>query len=287
MESLFKRTLKHGPRHLSARLKSLRSPPLTDGHVLMIHTGRSGSTVLGKMLDQHSEIFWDGETIEKLFHQLSEERGRGIDHLYREMSLSDAIDAIQKRMQRLSGGRCFGLEVQDYHLEMLGTDAATFMDEVRKLGFSKFLILKRNPIRKLISHIVATQRGQHHAQVTEDVKSGKASFNFDRVYIGHRFTSVEQVLGQFETFFDDFEKLLEGDDVLQLSYAAHVEENPVVAYDTICGFLELEPQQPTITLKKTTQRNLEDVIENYPDFENRILQSRFKEDMLQVVNGEA
>ncbi len=279
--------LEHGPRTLASRARSLVRRPLAEGHVLMIHTGRSGSTVLGKLLDQHPAIFWDGETLEKHFHRVSRKKGVGVNAMYGEPSLDDAIALIRKRMSSLSGGRHFGLEVQDYHLKMIGTDCEAFLGELRRLGFSKFVILTRNPVRKLVSHVVATKRGQHHAQIGESVRREKVRINLDRVYVGHCFVSVEEVLEQFDEFFGSFEKLLANEDALRLSYADHVEESPLVAYDAICRYLGLEPQQPAITLRKTTQRDLDEVIENYGEFKERMLATRFRDDMMQVLEGKA
>ena len=105
MNSLFKRVLEHGPRHASARVRSLALPTRADGHVLMLHTGRSGSTVLGAMLDQHKSIFWDGETIEKRLHRMSAQQGVGISQFYGKLTLGDSISHISNRVRRLSGGR--------------------------------------------------------------------------------------------------------------------------------------------------------------------------------------
>ena len=287
MTSFAKRLLEHGPRYAAARLRGLASAPLGEGHVLMLHTGRSGSTVLGQMLDQHSGVFWDGELLEKRFHRIARARGVGVNHLYGALDLADAVALIRRRMKALSGGRVFGLEVQDYHLEMLGTDAASLLGELRALGFTRFVILNRNPIRKLVSHIAATERGQHHVGVAERVKADKVSIDCDEIYAGHRFASVEEVLGQYSDFFAAFERLLEGEDVLRLSYTAHVEASPLVAYEAICGYLGLTPEEPAITLRKTTNRNLADVIENYAEFEARMVRSRFAADLEEIARGKA
>ena len=287
MNSLFKRVLEHGPRHASARVRSLALPTRADGHVLMLHTGRSGSTVLGAMLDQHKSIFWDGETIEKRLHRMSAQQGVGISQFYGKLTLGDSISHISNRVRRLSGGRHFGLEIQDYQLAMMEADCASFLEEIRKLGFSKFIILDRNPIRKLISHIIAVDRGQHHATAKDKVTNRKTAINPDRVYAGHRIVTFEDALAQYEDFLATFESLLQGEEVLRLSYAEHIEESPLVAYEEVCRFLGLEPQSPAITLRKTTQRNLADVIENYAELESRVLQSRFKDAMLEVMNGKA
>ena len=89
MTTFAKRLLEHGPRYAAARLRGLASAPLTEGHVLMLHTGRSGSTVLGQMLDQHSGVFWDGELLEKRFHRIARARGVGVNHLYGALDLAD------------------------------------------------------------------------------------------------------------------------------------------------------------------------------------------------------
>lgn len=287
MSSLFKSVLEHGPRQASARLRSLARPARPDGHVLMIHTGRSGSTVLGQMLDQHPCIFWDGEVLEKRFHAMGRERGVGIMHLYGKMTLDKTASLVSKRLRSRSGGRIFGIEIQDYQLAMIGADCESFLNEMRALGFTRFVILERNPIRKLVSHVAATQRGQHHAQLNEKVKDQKVSINCDRLYYGHTFTTLEDVLEGSDAFFAAFYALLAHDHVLRLSYETHLEDTPVVAYEAVCRYLELEPQRPQITLKKTTTRNLADLVENYAEVEARLLKTSFREAMEQVAKGDA
>ncbi len=55
------RFYKHWCREISApTIVPIISKELK-GCVAMFHVGRSGSTVLGDLLDQHPDIFWDSE----------------------------------------------------------------------------------------------------------------------------------------------------------------------------------------------------------------------------------
>lgn len=47
-------------------LKYMASP-LRSGNIVMFHIGRSGSTVLGDLLDQHSSVYWDGEIYQSFY----------------------------------------------------------------------------------------------------------------------------------------------------------------------------------------------------------------------------
>lgn len=282
MKPVFKRLIQHGPRQAYSRTKSFFAPPQKSGNVLMLHTGRSGSTLLGNMLDQNPDVFWDGETLEKMFHRMSRRRKVGVDHLYGEVRLNRALAEIDSRMRRLAGGRYFGIEVQDYHIKMLQTDGEQFLAGVKRFGFTKFVVLKRNPIRKLISHIAATERKQHHAKAREKVNKAKIRIDPDKVYVGHRFTKIERVLGQYESFFSEFDRLLASEDCLRLRYERDIEQNPLVANEKICRFIGAEPHDPAITLKKTTERNLADVVENYDEIRQRLLAGPFRDKVLEM-----
>ena len=41
--------------------------PFRPGNILIIHIGRCGSTVLGKMLNEHPMIYWASELYEPIF----------------------------------------------------------------------------------------------------------------------------------------------------------------------------------------------------------------------------
>lgn len=270
------RLINRGPRAVKARLRSLLKEPPPSGHVLMLHNGRSGSTLLGDMLDQHPAVFWDGETIEKKLHRLHGQKGLGFEELWGEMKLADGVGEVRRRMRTRAGGRLFGSEVQDYHPLMLGSDIRTYIRQMRRLGFTRFVYLERNYIRKIVSHAVATKRETFHVGQGENPGRTRVRINPDRLYIGHRFTTLNKALRQYQQFRNEALDELRNDAVLNLSYEQDIQANPQVAAKKMCAFLDLPPHEPEIKFGKTTNRPLEDVIENFDEIASTIEQAGLK-----------
>lgn len=258
---------KRGPRAVASRLRAMVQTPRSDGHILMMHNGRSGSTLLGDMMDQHPSIFWDGETFEKFLHQKSAERDIGIDHLYGSFSGQDLIGEIENRIKTRAGNRQFGTEIQDYHLLMTEISLADFAERLRNLGFTKFIYLDRNYMRKIVSHIIATERDQFHVGANAKTKRSQININPEEMYIGHQFTTLTDTLERYKKFSDDATKVFANDDFLQLTYEEHIKNSPTVASEQVCKFLNISVHDPKIKFGKTTNIPLHDVIENYAEIE--------------------
>jgi len=112
----------------------------------MLHNGRSGSTLLGDMMDQNQDVFWDGETLEKKLHRIEGRRKCGFSELYGAFNLTDGVDEIIHRMNRRAAGRVFGTELQDYHVEIMKTDTEIYLNRLKDVGFDHFIFLERNYI---------------------------------------------------------------------------------------------------------------------------------------------
>ena len=269
------RLVRRAPRALGARLRSMVMRPQDTGHVLMLHNGRSGSTLLGDMLDQHPAIFWDGETIEKKLHRLQAYKGVGFEELWGSMDLAAGIGELRRRMCERSGGKLFGSEVQDYHPLMLGCDIRSYLREARRLGFTRFIFLERNYVRKIVSHLVATERETFHVQ--RHIRPPKTHVRIDpnRLYLGHRFTTLDKALRQYRRFREEALEELKNDAVLHLSYEEDIQNDPQVALRKACNFLDLPVHRPAVRFGKTTNRPLRDVIENFREFELAVEQAGF------------
>jgi len=266
---------KRGPRAALSRFRSIVQRPRKDKHILIMHNGRSGSTLLGDMMDQHPDIFWDGETFEKLIHRTAEAENIGVDTLYGRYSLEDGIEEIRSRMKTRAGNRIFGTEIQDYHLEMMGTDLGAFLDKIRPLGFDTFIYLNRNYIRKIVSGLVAVKRNSFHVGAATSTKKPKLHIDPNRSYIGHRFTSIMDALNLYKKFHTDMERALQGEEILNLTYEEDIQNNPLVAAQKICDFANLPRHTPKIKFGKTTNFPLSDIIENYDEIRNLVSNSPF------------
>ena len=253
-------------RLVRSRMRGLVRRPKARGHVLMLHTGRSGSTVLGNMLDEHPSIFWDGETIERPFHQLAHAKGESIGEQFGALGPAESARRVERRRRAYSGGRLYGFELQHYQLAMMGTDLERFLGEAKALGFDRFVILdRRNPLRKIVSHMVATTHDRHHIRDRRVGEMPTIRLNPDRCFIAHRFRTLDDELRDQKRFFRTAERLLKNDKVLHLDYDADISDDPRAAYRKVCRFLGVAPAKPKVRLAKTANFPLPDLVENFDE----------------------
>lgn len=281
------RLRERGPRAVKARASSLFTRPRKSGHVLMLHNGRSGSTLLGDMLDQHPDIFWDGETIEKKLHRMEYRSGLGFENLWGAIDLDEGAKEVEKRLRTRAADKIFGSEVQDYHVLMMGTDIRNYIRRMKSLGFTRFVFLDRNYLRKVVSSIVATKRNRFHVGSEAKPKVTTVRIDPERVYIGHRRTTLLGVLRQFSKFRQDALAELRGDQVLTLRYEEDIASDPAAAARKVCDFLGLEPHAPAVHFGKTTDAPLSRIVENYDEFRSVVLNSEFAHELqaLEPVSG--
>jgi len=268
-----------GPRALSARFRAMVQKRASEGHVVMVHNGRCGSTLLGDMLDQNPEIFWDGETLEKMYHRMSQKSGRGIDHFYGEVSFNAGLSEIEDRLDKLAGNRVFGTELQDYHPVMLSSDLHRVVDRLKQSGFTRFISLQRSHLRKLVSHIVATQKAQFHVSSGAKVDLKKITINPARIYVGHRFTTLRDALGRYQEFSEEARDLFRSEDALFLTYENDIQSDPMIALGKVTDFLGIERHQPKVNFGKTTDIALNELIENYDEFAEALAGSEFEQEL--------
>jgi hypothetical protein len=214
------------------------------------------------MLDQHRDVFWDGEVLELLLHNLARRRGCGIDSLAGKLTPSMALAAIRRRFRRRKGTGLYGLELQPYQLELFGLGLRTVLNELRGLGFTRFVILDReNQLQKLASHVLAQHRGMHHTALGVSGVE-QIAIRPQRVYLGHRFRTLADALRLYDSFLSDARELLVGEEPLMLDYDAHISADPLVAYRLLCAHLGLEAEAPGIKYRKTAPVSFRDLVSN-------------------------
>ena len=253
-------------RLIGSLAKSAIIRPRTAGHVLMLHTGRSGSTLLANMLDRHPEIFCDGETLERPFHQLAHAKGTSIADQFGAIGLEDAMDRLATRKKRLSAGRIYCAELQLYQLEMLQTTLPDFLAAIETIGFDRFILLnRRNHLRKIVSHMIATTYDRHHVKRASVKSAPVTRVNPQRCFVGHQMHPLVKRIDDYEGFFEEATRLLQDRTVLHLDYDADISDDPMTAYRRTCDFLNVAHHPTTIGLKKTANFPLFELIENYDD----------------------
>jgi LPS sulfotransferase NodH len=159
----------------------------------------------------------------------------------------------------LAGGRIYGIEIQDYHLDFFGLDVPGLIAALRPLGFSRFVVLDRqDQLRKVVSHLIALDRKAHHIGPGDKAQGGKIGIVTDRVYVGHRFRTLADVLKSYAAFLGAVRAQLAHDDVLELDYETHVENDPYDAYRRMCDW---------IGIGKTAAQPLREMVANYDEMQ--------------------
>ena len=247
----------------------LRGP--VRGRICMIHSGRCGSTVLARMLEEHPGIYWDGETLGRRLRWWLNE--------YPDAYLGPRPGAcpfgeIKRRFWRSPGTR-FGFELTPRDLMAFGLDDIVACERLLKgAGVDRrIILLRRNHLRRLVS----AERGAIHGVMHERVRDGRAASGrrpfempLDRLHsFAGKPMSIEEGLAEFASS-DGMIPVLGGSDALRLVYEDDVLADPGIAYEKVVAFLGLESTHPKVPLRRTNPGRLEDVVSNAAAIRDRL-----------------
>ena len=187
-------------------------------HIAMFHTGRCGSTILGHMLNDHSKVFWAHEIFEKFMQAEEKERKRRIvEHIINQSRQSEiwtiyGFETKYLPQQHLSH-KCINMDLEDY------------ITLLRKLNFSKFIVLHRNNyLRRAISAQVGRHSKLWHSkqEVTSPIK---INLDINSFVTGIRREPILELFSCMDKSFDRLKELLLYDDTLYLNYEDDILED--------------------------------------------------------------
>jgi hypothetical protein len=239
--------------------------------VVMFHVGRSGSRVVGDLLDQQASVTWEGEIYRKA---LAYQR-KGIPAKAKGEWPVDPEGLLVAR-QREHHKEYYGFEVKFQHLERFKIGVPDFLQLLERHGCRHFVVLRReNLLRKVISSRVGSAIGRFHLTETPEVPT--------RVWIDPNRTKVDGVarplieaLEMFDRQLAELDSLLEGRRHLALTYERDVASDPRVAARKICGFLGIPEGPMEVRYAKTNPWPLRQVIENYGEVRDCLRGTRFE-----------
>lgn len=259
------------PRELAIRLAATAYPVFPSAKrkgVFMWHHGRCGSTVLGRILNQHPGIRWNGE----LYEDYAE---AGIA---RPNFRDDLKYAQLECGRKLPGFELKGLPSQ--HLPTLGVSLGQFLETIREYGFSHCVFLdRRNTLRKLISVQIVDQglRKSYHMSDKETALAGRLRIDLQRVRIQGKHAPLLDMIRHIDEETEAArERVGEYFDFLPLYYEEHIEADPLVAYRKILSHLDLPHHDAQVTLKRINVRTLQELIENYREVEDLLVGTKYE-----------
>lgn len=234
----------------------------------MLHVGRSGSGVVGKLLHQNPAVFWDGEVLKR--------EGRGQELRAADGATRDAIARMGEKL-REANRPVYGFELKPFHVEELGRELGAFVDGLRSCAFSRFIVLEReNLLRKVVSSRVAHETAQWHLAAGAEPRLHRIVLDVDEVRIDNTRLSLLATLEKLSGLFPTLAALLVDDPVLRLTYEDDVRQDPRAAYARICDFLGVEHVAVDVPYVRTNPFPLPDVVRNFEDVRRVLVGTPFE-----------
>ncbi|MEM7164069.1 MAG: hypothetical protein AAF581_01320 [Planctomycetota bacterium] len=234
------------------------------GTVVMFHIGRSGSTVVGGLLAQHPQIWWDGEIYDQLYKQLEAADG--------DLRRIDAYESIPylKQRARQRGSAFYGFEASVRQIEILGDSARGYIEALETEGRCRhFIVLeRRNTLRTIVSFLAAKQNASYHVPQGEKPPRAPVAVDVNRVSTSRRDDWVLPLVEHLQLYQDTFanlHELLQNRNSLHLTYEDDVLEDPRRAYHRTCDFLQLPQHDSTVLLARTNPYPLPQLIANFDE----------------------
>lgn len=229
-------------------------PKVRRGGVVLFHSSRSGSTVLGGQLGAHPEIYWDGEIFNYHWRRWKQRPGDRRAEAYRE---------IRRRMSHPPTAY-FGFEINPIQIHYGGLSLDAFIPAMKQRGITHFIQLRReNVLRLLVSERVAAQRGMYHLKPGETGKAVKIALGPEKMASHLGPVTLAEKIGQFQDRYAQIVELVGDAPLLDMSYEQDVMADPKVAYRRVCEFLGVSEVPSRVGLRPTTNKPLSDLIEDY------------------------
>lgn len=234
----------------------------------MLHIGRCGSSVIGRMLNAHPRIYWAGEIFEDYSHgEKDTDRDEFVKQLYypecrREITRVFGFETKYLPQQHLSGN-CINMELGEY------------ITLLRKIGVTRFIVLhRRNYLRHTISFLVGAQTKQWHSS-DRATSPTRVHIDVNNLRTEQRRQPLLQLFHDLDEEYNKLQRLLAEDDVLYLIYEEDVLENPAIAYRKICRFLGVSEESPGIELQRTNPFSYREMVDNFDEVEAALAGTRY------------
>lgn len=239
--------------------------------VVMFHIGRSGSTVVARMMSNRRDVQWDGEIYESEFQKTE----RQFPHGKSEFKFNP-LKLVEQRLRSSSRYSHYGFEVKFFHLQLANIPLNTYISGLKDLGFTFICLRRKNLIRKVVSSLVAHRFGVWHLRAGENANLRPIYINIGRVEIDRTSKPLIELLSGFQSQWTSLATTLDGQRVLNLTYEDDIRDRPEAAYDQICRFIGIRSMGVPVELAKTNPFSLRDLIVNFSEVEAYLRDTPFQ-----------
>jgi len=222
--------------------------------------GRTGSTLLVDLLNNHPDIQCDDEILNV---QLSGKRIFPI--------------LFVKAKANLNKKKVYGFKVKIYQLNNLNLmkshpdqnkDPKKFLINLYKSGWKIIYLTRKNILRQVISSHIAEKRGSYHHRTTE----GKLAL--PKMYIDPKEILIQ--IKNREGYKDFEEEILKHIPHLKIIYEEDLLVNKQKTLNKIFVYLGLDSYPVKSNLVRTSKKNLKDYIINYKELVKSISKTQYR-----------
>ena len=242
------------------------------------HQGRCGSSVLGSMLNQHSQIQAQNEIFSRYMPRRWGDRPVPPMNEVLAAATREASKPVLNIEIKFLSAQNFALYPQ-----------ATFQDwlmAVEGHGFELHLLIhRRNGLRRMVSHLMAQRTGvyvQHKDAQPRELADRQLTVDLEAIKEG---VETHSLLGWLERYDHTHHELRNGlrswcedqrqPPPLELIYEDAIEPSPQLAYGKVCAALGLESERVQVRLKRINPEPLEQLISNWDDIAALLAPTRF------------
>lgn len=187
------------------------------------------------------------------------------------------LDWVKRSMLYTGFSEIYGFEVKPYHIRLNEFSVEQFVLGIEKQGIGHHVLLERkNYLRKIVSSLVASHRGQFSAKQDEKIDQPGVKVSVEAVQIDSQCKTLLEHLEQYSRDIEQVRDALANRNFLYLTYEDDVMAGPDVAYNKVCEFLGVSTVPVTVNYRKTTPFPLHRVISNFDEVRDALEGTRFE-----------
>lgn len=238
---------------------------------VMLHFGRTGSSVLCNQFIDHPDIDWATE----VYDPSQIERNPDWEHT------DSPLHIIQNMINR-DKGSLFGFEVKVFrgqHLEIMFSSPSIkhFITNISSLGVTSFVVLKRkNYLRQYLSAHLAEQRNKWHFSKNEKAHAKSIVLPITPASMNTYKAPLLEYFRQMDRTYSEIQNALSGRKQLWLTYEEDIQDNPRIGYSKCCAFWSLKSFETNLSLSKAADFPLASLISNFNEVENALIGSEYE-----------
>lgn len=254
-------------------LNNITNANTRKNYVAMLHTGRCGSTVLGNMMEEHSQIFWRSEIFERFMNDTCESsKFKHKEHFVHKV----VRDCSNQQASKIYGFETKYLPQQHLCSTNIGMDIKSYLSCLHQIGFNKFILLyRKNYLRQVISVQVGRITKQWHT-ITKREAPTKVTIDLKSFQIGCVTLPLLDLFDSYDKNFELAKQLLSEYGFILLVYEDDILPDPNIAYLKVTQYLNVDNEFPAVNLTRSNPFKISDMVSNFSELRQLLDPTQYK-----------